>query len=256
MTKYMKTFSISDRDIIDRLKQSAQIPTIVRAIISQKIIASTALELGINLTTEELQQGADSLRSIYSLEKAEDTWSWLQEHHLSLDDFEEIVRNNILTAKLARHLFGDRVELFFAEHILDYTQVVLYEVIFNDKDLAMELFYALQEGEITFAEIADRYIENPELRRVGGYRGTSRRSDLKPEISAAVFAANPPQILKPIVTTDGIHLLKVETIIRPQLDNSLRQKILNDLFSGWLQQQIADVESISFLEDRRDDFNS
>jgi parvulin-like peptidyl-prolyl isomerase len=244
----MKTFSISDRDIIDRLKQSAQIPTIVRAIISHKIIASTAQELGIKVTTEELQQGADRLRLIYNLEKAEDTWTWLQKHHLSLDEFEEIVRNNILASKLARHLFDDRVELFFAEHILDYTQAVLYEAIFDDKDLAMELFYALQEDEITFAEIADRYIKNPELRRIGGYRGSLHRHDLKPEISAAVFAANPPQILKPIVTTDGIHLLKVETIIQPQLDNSLSQKILNDLFSGWLQQQITGVESISLWE--------
>jgi len=30
----------------------------------------------------------------------------------------------------------------------------MYEVVLGDEDLAMELFYALQEGEISFPEVA------------------------------------------------------------------------------------------------------
>jgi len=42
----------------------------------------------------------------------------------------------------------------FVEHQLDYAQIVMYEVVLDDEDLAMELFYALQEGEISFPEVA------------------------------------------------------------------------------------------------------
>jgi PPIC-type PPIASE domain len=57
------------------------------------------------------------------------------------------------------------------------------------------------------------------------------RKDLKPEISAAVFATKPPQLLKPIVTSKGVHLIYVEEIIQPELDNKLPYQILTDMFS-------------------------
>jgi parvulin-like peptidyl-prolyl isomerase len=61
---------------------------------------------------------------------------------------------------------------------------------------------------------------------------------LKPEISAAVFAATPPQVLKPIVTSSGVHLILVEEIIESELDDKLHYQIFSDLFAGWLKQQI------------------
>ena len=55
-------------------------------------------------------------------------------------------------------------------------------------------------------------IYNHFIGRCGGYRGILQRKDLKPEISAAVFAATPPQILKPIVTSIGAHLILVDEV--------------------------------------------
>jgi parvulin-like peptidyl-prolyl isomerase len=118
----------------------------------------------------------------------------------------------------------------------------MYEVVLEDEDLAMELFYALREGEMSFPEVAHQYIQDKELRRSGGYRGIVRRKELKPEISAAVFAANPPQVIKPIVTAKGVHLIFVEEVIPPVLDDKLRFKILSDLFSEWLKLQTEGVE--------------
>jgi parvulin-like peptidyl-prolyl isomerase len=69
---------------------------------------------------------------------------------------------------------------------------------------------------MSFHEVAYQYIQDTSLRRSRGYRGIVRRKDLKPEISAAVFAAKPPQLLKPIVTSSGVHLILVEEIIQPR----------------------------------------
>ncbi len=96
--------------------------------------------------------------------------------------------------------------------------------------------------KISFPEVAHQYIQDTELRRYGGYQGMQTRSDFKPEISAAVFAATPPQILKPIITSKGVHLIFVEQIILPQLDETLYLKILSDLFSNWLKQRISECE--------------
>jgi parvulin-like peptidyl-prolyl isomerase len=139
---------------------------------------------------------------------------------------------------LAQHLFADKVEPFFVGHHSDYAGVVMYEVVLNDEDLAMELFYGIQEGEMSFSEVAHQYIQDTELRRKGGYRGIVRRKELKPEMSAAVFAATPSQVLKPIVTSKGVHLILLEELVQSKLDNKLRYQIMSDLFAGWLKQQI------------------
>jgi parvulin-like peptidyl-prolyl isomerase len=124
----------------------------------------------------------------------------------------------------------------------------LYEVVLDDKDFAMELFYGIQEGEMSFYEVAHQYIQDTELRRKGGYRGIVRRKELKPEISAAVFVAKPSQILKPIVTSSGVHLILVEETILPELNNKVRYQILSDLFAGWLKQQIENTKVVASIE--------
>jgi parvulin-like peptidyl-prolyl isomerase len=236
-----KPVQISVREFIQQLKLSCQVPAVLEGILKRQIIASAAQQNQIQVELAELQQMADQLRSQNTLWSAEETWVWLQTHRLTLDDFEEIAREQVLSAKLAQHLFASAVEPFFAEHQLDYVQVILYEVVLDDPDLALELFYSLQEQETSFFDIAHRYIPDPELRRKGGYSGSLRRGDLRPEISAAVFATQPPQILRPIVINRQSHLVWVEEIVQPQLDEALRSQILQELFSKWLQRQVAEL---------------
>ncbi len=237
-----KHITISRDDICHQVKLSCEIPSFIEKIVTRKIVESMAKELGIELEPAELQKAADNFRLINKLKSADDTWRWLQRYSLSLDDFEELVYTQLICVKLAKHLFADQVEQFFIEHQLDYAGVEMYEVILDDQDLAMELFYAIQEGEISFVEVAYQYIQDRELLRCGGYRGIVRRTQLKPEISAAVFAAKPRQLLKPIVTSKGVHLILVEEVIQPQLDEKLHSQILSDLFLKWLKQQIEQVE--------------
>ncbi|RUT10207.1 hypothetical protein DSM106972_007020 [Dulcicalothrix desertica PCC 7102] len=239
----LESLNISNDELLYQMKLSCQVSIIVEEIITRKIITHAAQEAGIKIEAEELQKAADNLRLINNLSSADKTWLWLEKNHLSLDEFEELVYHNVLTSKLTEHLFADQVQQFFIEHQFDYTQVVMYEVILDDKDLAMELFYAVSEEDISFPEIAHQYIQDTEARRYGGYKGIQSRNDLKPEISAAVFGATPPQIIKPVITSEGVHLIFVEEIITPQLDETLYAKILFELFDNWLKQRIEEFES-------------
>jgi len=243
-----QAITITSEDILYQVKLYCQIPSIIDEIITRKIVESAAAKSDIKVEIEELQKAADQFRLINKLRSADETRTWLQKYSLSLDDFEEFICTNLIAEKLISHLFGDKVEPYFFEHQLNYAGVVMYEVVLEDEDLAMELFYGIQEGEVSFHEVARQYIQDKELFRSGGYRGIVHRKELKPEISAAVFAAAPPQVLKPIVTAKGIHLILVEEIIQPQLDNVLRQKIGSDLFYAWLKQQIEEVKVVRHLD--------
>ncbi len=233
---------ISQGDVLQQVKLSSQFPLVVEAIASRQIVAQQAEKLALQIDTAELQKAADSFRLKNNLVTVEQTVAWLKQHGLSLDDLEALMHHTVLSAKLAEHLFSAQVEPYFAERQLDYDQVVLYEVVLQNADLAIELFYAIQEQETTFEEVARHYIQDKELRRKGGYRGVLKRADLKPEISAAVFAAGAPQLLKPIAIGKNSHLVFVEEVIQPQLDESLRSQILSELFSEWLKKQLAQLD--------------
>lgn len=234
--------TITKEDIFQQVKLSCKIPEIVEQFVNQKVIIAAAEEVGIKAETEELQKAADLLRLMNKLTSAEDTWKWLEKHSLSIDDFEEIVYSSIIFGKLRKYLFSDKIEPYFFENQLSYAGVVMYEVVLEDEDLAIELFYAVKEGEMSFHDVAHKYIQDVELRRQGGYVGVLNRQDLKPEISAAVFAAKPPQVIKPIVTAKGIHLIFVEEIIKPELDEKLRQQIVSDLLLIWIKEQFNQLE--------------
>ena len=230
---------ISDRDFIYEAKIAGKIPELTQGILRRKVIAKQVQEAGIAPTIAELQAAADKFRIVNQLESAEATQKWLQDRFLSIDDFEDMVTQNLISNKLAQHLFGDRVEQMFAQNLLDYSGAIIYEVILEDRNLAMEIFYSLQEGDLSFADVAHQYISVPESRRRGGYIGIVSRKQLRPEISAAVFAAKPPQLIEPIVTAVGVHLIQVEEIIEPQLDERLHQQILTEMFDRWLVETIA-----------------
>jgi parvulin-like peptidyl-prolyl isomerase len=242
-----QTITVTQEDIFHQVKLSCNIPQTIEKIIERKIIISAVEEAGIQVTKEELQQAANQMRVISQLKDAEATWAWLEKYGLSLDDFEEIVHITLISKKLINHLFADQVEPYFYEHQLDYAGAVIYEIILDDKDEAIELFYEVQEGDISFFEAAQQYIQDLELRRKGGYRGQVKRTEMKPEVSAAVFAAMPSQLLKPIVTADGVYLVLVEEIIKLELDKKLRQKIMLDLYYDWLGQQMEQVQVVSHI---------
>lgn len=245
-----QVLKINHTAIINHLKLSSQLNRILEGVANCQIIESKAVELNINVTDQELQQAADDFRLTHNLHNIEATLQWLKSNHLSMDDFEDLIQTNTLTKKLAQHLFSDRVKSFFFQNQLDYAGAAMYEVILDDEDMAIELFCALQEGEMSFHDVARKYESNPARRRSGGYCGVLQRQNLKPEISAAVFAASPPQLLKPIVTSMGVHLILVEEIIQPQLDEELHNQIMSALFSEWLQQQLEEFQILTELQDR------
>lgn len=236
-----KTISVSREDIFNHLKVSCQLPSTLESIITCKIIESKAADIGLTVNMEELQQASDNFRLSQQLRTIQDTKIWLQKHHLSLDDFENLIYTNVLSKKLVEHLFSDLVEAYFYQHQLDYAGAAIYEVLLDDEDIAIELYCALEDGEIGFHEVARQYIKQPSLRRAGGYLGILGRRELKAEISQAVFAANPPKLLKPITTSTGIHLILVEEIIQPEFNEQIRKQILGELFSQWLQKQMREI---------------
>jgi parvulin-like peptidyl-prolyl isomerase len=234
----LSTIEHSPDLLLNHIRLSCQVPQLSLEIAKQQIITQVATQRGIEAEDHELQHAADQFRQDHSLFSAAATWDWLKAHQLSIEDLEKVVRQQVVTAKVSDQLIAPQVEAFYAEHQLDYIQIIMREVMVPNQNLAMELFCALQEREISFWDVANQYIQDPELRRTGGYRGPVSREDLPPPIAAAVFAARPPQVLKPVLSRKQSHLIFVEALIKPVLDEGLRSQIQAKLFDQWLDDQI------------------
>jgi parvulin-like peptidyl-prolyl isomerase len=176
---------ISQSELFHQLKISGKIPEMIHGILQQRVLEQAAKELRIDLSDEELQEGADRFRIANKLESTNATERWLKERMLSMDDFEQLVTTNLLTYKVADRLFSEQVAPYFHQNILNYAAAVIYEVVLSDRTLAFELFYAIQEGDMSFADVAKRYGQDPEIQRKCGYLGSVPRQKMLPEVSAS-----------------------------------------------------------------------
>jgi hypothetical protein len=223
--------------IVSHLRQTFQFKEIKEVLLCQEIIACHAQQYDIAVKPEEIQQEADEFRRQYRLEKASDTLAWLRKEQTSTEDFEVGLHIKVLRRKLAEHLFSKKAEEAFAKNQLEYDRAVLYQVTFSSEALACELLYRVQDQEISFFEVAHQFDTDEQRARRCGYEGEVSRWEMKPDLAAAAFGAPPGEIAGPVANDQGWHLLLIERVLPAELSPSLHQKLIDDLFRHWLEQE-------------------
>jgi parvulin-like peptidyl-prolyl isomerase len=236
-----RKITLTHLDLLQQVKYRYQLPDLVTAARQHQVLLSAAEKEGIVISAEELQQSADRLRIEHQLLSAKDTLSWLERYHFSIDDFENLAYITLIRSRLSEQLFADRVVTHFADRQLDYMRSTIYEIILPEHELAMELFYALQEQEMDFLAALHQYSPQPQARSV-------RRRDLLPELSGLVFAATPPTLLSPIRTPKASHLIYVAAIVPAELTDEMRSQIQAELFDQWLVSQ-SELLEVTLPED-------
>ncbi len=230
--------SVEPDEIIGFLKKDIQFKEVYQKIIEQKIINQAAQERGLIVTPEEIQASADRVRREKRLEKASQTLAWLAEQMITPEEWEAGIRDRLVAKKLAESIFAKDVEKFFAQNRLDYEQILLYQIIVDSEKFAQELFYQIQESEISFYEAAHLYDIDEKRRCQCGYEGKLQRCKLKADLAAAIFTSQPGEVVGPIQIAQSYHLLMVEEFIPAKLTPETYQEILDQMFKQWLAGEI------------------
>ena len=231
--------SIEPNEVVSFLKKDIQLKEVCQKILYQRVINQASEERGITVTPEEIQAEANRLRYEKRLEKAADTLSWLADQLTTADDWETGMRDRLLSQKLAEYLFAKEAEKFFAQNRLDFDQILLYQIIVPYEKLAQELFYQVEEKEISFYEAAHLYDIDEKRRHQCGYEGKLYRWNLKPDIAAVVFSAQLGAVIGPVKTDQGYHLLIVEEFIPAELMSERHQEISDRMFKQWLDSELS-----------------
>ncbi|WP_017721441.1 peptidylprolyl isomerase [Kamptonema formosum] len=225
-------------ELLTLLKRDIQFKEVSQRLLHQKLIEKVARERGVTITPEEIEAEANRQRYEKRLQKASDTLAWLADQMMTADDWEAGIRDRLLAKKLADYLFAKEVEKFFAQNKLDFEEVLLYQILLRDEKLARELYYEIENQEITFYQAARLYDIDERRRLQCGYEGKLCRWGMKPAIAAAVFSAPLGEPIGPLRTEQGYYLLMVEEFIPAQLSPERYQELLNRMFQQWLNSEL------------------
>lgn len=229
---------IRPEEIIAYLKKNMRIKEVCNSILSQKIINKAAQERGLAMTAADIQAEADRLRYENHLVKASDTLAWLTDQLTTPDDWEVGIGDRLLAEKLAHSLFAKDVEKFFAEKQLDFDSVILYQIVVPYPQLAQEICYQIEEGEMSFYEAAHLYDIDEKRRIQCGYEGKLYRWNCKPDLAAVVFSAPVGDVIGPLTINSASYLLMVDEFIPAELTPEIHQDIVNRMFQEWLAAEL------------------
>ncbi|WP_107669138.1 peptidylprolyl isomerase [Cyanothece sp. BG0011] len=237
MTSNLTTL-IEVEEVIDYLKKNLKFKETCQQILQQRIINQASQQRNLTITDEEIQTEADKIRREKRLEKAADTLAWLQAQMITPDDWESGIRDKLLRQKLTKILFDQEVAKLFKQNCFNFDQVLLYQIIVPYEKLASEIFYQIEEEEMSFYQAAHLYDIDEKRRLQCGYEGKIYRCNIKPELSSVIFAANPGEVIPPFPTEQGYHIIMVEAFVKAQLTDEVYEEMINKMFKEWLLSEL------------------
>jgi parvulin-like peptidyl-prolyl isomerase len=184
----------------------------------------------------------------------EATERWFASRHLTYEDWELLLEDDVLMRKLREALTDGKVKEYFAVHRLTFDAATLSRIVVNDEDVARELRAEIVEEGADFHALARKYSMDEWTKPASGYVGVVKRKNLEPLVESVVFGAKAGEVVGPVKTDDGWELVKVESLHPATLDDDTRETIQSYLFEEWLSNQRRKAQiSVPLLEETEED---
>ncbi len=234
--------ALSLREFLKTLMLKGDLEPLIAEAVEAKLIATAAKQQGLTVSEGELQQAADDHRRSLGLHKAAGTRDWLKHNHLAVEDLEASLEGALLRQKLTDRVTQGQLEKHFARNASQYDQAELSHIVVENEGIANELLSKIRDDEVSFAELAYDYSIDAQSREAGGALGVISRSSLNPAVASAVFAASQGDVVGPVKTDMGFHLIKVKALHRAEFNADTAATIRQELFGAWLQSRKTRVE--------------
>lgn len=234
----------TNEDVIAYLRRSHKIAEVAALAECDALVLNICEQLGIIVSDEELQTAGDTFRLEQKLLGASETLAWLQEQRITVEDWTQGIRVALLTNKLKEYLFGDTVDAHYLSNRNDYKRVALSQILVSDLIEARKVTYAIRESNASFCALALEHSKGKHSQENGGFVGIRFLSKLLPEIAQAISEAKEGEVIEPIQTRLGYHIIKIEKWFPTELSESVREEILESLFQAWLRERVNSVPDI------------
>ncbi|MDY6938528.1 MAG: peptidylprolyl isomerase [Cyanobacteriota bacterium] len=227
--------AIEAREIPALLKRYQLMPQFVREVVLDRAIAD------YSCTAEEQKTAIGQFCQKHQLTSPEAIQEWLKNQNLTQAELTELAVRPVRIEKFKQDKWSKKVKNHFMERKSGLDRVIYSLLRTQDEGLAHELYYRILEGEQTFAECANEYSQGPEARS-GGLLGPVPLIQPHPAIGKLLSVSQPGQLWAPRPLAEWFIIVRLEEFRPAQLDESMRKQLIEEMFQGWLKEQIQHVD--------------
>lgn len=224
-------------EILPLLSRYQLMPQFLRNIIIDQAIAD------ITCTDEERHTAIKEFCQQQQITSPQAQEAWLQKQKMTLAQMEDLALRSVLLEKFKIATWGRKVDTYFMSRKTTLDQVVYSLIRTKDMGLAQEIYFRIQEGEQSFAQLAREYSQGSEA-QTDGLLGPVPLSQPHPAIAKLLSVSKPGQLWSPRPLAEWFVIIRLEKLLPAQLDQSMRRRLLNELFETWLQEQIQQVNPL------------
>ena len=226
--------TISEENILPRLASYQMMPQLRRESIIDQTIAP------ITCTEEELASARQQFYGQNQLLDDSDRQVWLKHHSMDQEFLETVFIPRLLKIEKFKHQrWNHKLESHFLKRKRALDQAIYSLIRVQDARMAEELYLRIYENEQSFAEVAREYSQGPEA-QVNGIIGPVELGSMHPTLARLLAISKPGQLWHPIPVEDWLLIVRLEKLIPAQLDVSMRQQLLRELFEAWVQEQVRE----------------
>jgi putative peptide maturation system protein len=205
------------------------------------LVAREAERRAIEVDDESVQEAADIFRRERGLLTAQATEHWLASAGLSPDDFEELIRSEVVARRVREAITRDQVVLFFRDSIVQFETATVSRIRHHDEGVIQEIRVIEADGDQDFHALARQCSEDTSTAAAGGFVGAVALSSLPEPIREQIRTARPGDVLGPVQHGSTWELYKLEAYAPPVLDDATRERASRLLFDRWLDAQLNGV---------------
>lgn len=222
---------IAAEEIIPLLAGYQLLTPLVRELIIDS--ATTA----IDCTPEEIAQAQKQFFEQQQISSDETKQAWLEQHKMTTVQLEALAVRGLKVEKFKQATWGHKLENYFLGRKAQLDRVIYSLVRNQDPGIIQEVYFRVQEGEQSLADLARQYSQGPEA-ETGGLIGPVELSTPHPAIAQMLRMTQPGQLCPPTRLGEWFVIVRLEKFIPAQLDTSMRQRLLNECFTTWLSEQL------------------
>ena len=219
---------ISGDRVLQQLYEAQLLPQLLREMVIDELVDRVAEENHIDLTPTQVE-----FDRLYEQVSQISPFQGMNSEQLAT-----ITTRTLKLHKFKQAGWGHKISSYY-HTVEDQLHRVAYS-IFQAEDglLAQEVFFRIQSGEQSFAELAIQYSIDPSAPR-GGNVGPVASREIPPQIQQVLSKLNPGQ-LSPLLQFDRNYgFVRLNDLIKPQLDEGTSQVLIDELFENWIQAQLA-----------------
>lgn len=222
---------LTENDLYPLLAKYGMLSQLAREMIIDEAIA------GVICTPEEETNARNRFYQQNQLTDETHVEAWLKQSGMTREQLEKLSLRDLKLEKYKQATLTNRLESYFLQSKGQLDRVVYSLIRTKDGGIAQELYFRVQEQESTFAELAKQYSQGAEA-QTGGLVGPVELNVPHPKIAQMLSTSKPGQLWPPTPVGEWFIILRLEKYISAQLDPPTQQRLLNDLFQKWLQEQI------------------